>query len=1175
MLKRSGFHSQRALAEYAGFSLSTVGNFLRGKPVDFATFVELCEQLDLDWQSVADLGQAQKPSSQSPLPSSKYPTARTRYQDWGEAIDVSRFYGRSADLDTLQAWIQNDHCRLITVLGMGGVGKTALAVKLGQELQDQYDTVVFRSLRNAPTVECLLAQLIQVLSHHQETRVFESLSDLLSQLVQHLQDSHCLLILDNAESILEGGNRAGVYRAGYEGYGQLLQMVGETFHKSCFLLTSREKPQGLNSLEGNKLPVRCHHIQGLSTPAGRKIFSSIGTYTGTDQDWSNLIKRYIGNPLALKIVATFVRDVFDANLSRFLAFLNQEPFIFDDIEDLLGQQFQRLSAHEAEVLYWLAINREPTSYQDMQADILTPTAMGDLLQTIAALQNRSLIERSAHYFTLQPVVMEYVTAQLIQEVSSSILQNQVNWLAQYPLVKAQASVSVGEAQRCLIVQPIVDQLRAALGPSETIIDRLFSLIPKLRDHAPLESGYYGSNLLHLAKQMKVDIRGRDFSGMTIRQANLQGMVLHQTDFTNANFCNSIFSEILDEVRAVAFSPDGRYLAIADQDCKVRVWCAQTYQQLWVGHDHQNAVLSIALSPDSQSLASASADHTIKLWDAETGVCRHTFHDHQSEVCAVAFSPNGQHLASGSKDKTLKLWAVDSYACQQTLTGHQQAIFTVAFSADSSMVASGSSDKTIKLWAVEGGTCKHTLLGHENWVMAVAFSPRTHHLASCSTDRTIKLWDYPSGELLQTLHGHRNWVNALAFSPDGNQLVSGSGDQTIKLWNLSNGDCLHTLSGHHHSIFAIAFHPQDHLVASGSHDQTVRLWDISTGNCLKVLTGYTNRIFAVACSPDGLTIASGSFDQSIRLWNRQQGQLLRSLKGHHQPVYSLAFSPRDPILASGGGDYTVKLWHYPTGQCTGTLSGHRGWVYGLAYSPDGTWLASCASDHVIKIWRIDTETCLMTLTGHQTWVWSVAVSPNSLYIASGSGDRTLKLWDTQTGDCLRTLTGHKDRVYSVAFSPDGNLLVSGSFDHTIKIWDVPTGQCLRTLTGHTNGVYTVAFSPEGTTLASGSLDHTIKLWHLTTGDCLGTFEGHENEVRSLAFLPPFAKAGHHPHQLASGSQDQTLRIWQVETRECQNVLKVNPLYDGMNIAGTTGLTKAQKASLKALGACEHFTVPASK
>jgi len=1169
-LKRNGFHSQRALSESAGFSLSTVGNFLRGKPVDFATFVELCGQLNLDWQQVSGCNSNKhKISDQNEIIPLKPTLARTRYQDWGEAIDVSSFYGRSSELHTLESWIQDEACRLITILGMGGMGKTALSVKLAHQLQDQFDTVIFRNLWNAPDLELFLANLVQVLSHHQETSIFESLSDLLSRFVQYLQNSRCLLILDNVESILEVGSRTGTYRKGYEDYGQLLKLIGETAHKSCLVLTSREKPQGLSMLEGDKLPVRCLQIDGLSTQASRAVFNSIGSYSGAEQDWSSLVERYMGNPLALKIIASFIRNVFHHDLSRFLEFLKTEPFIFDDIKDLLDQQFRRLSSVETEIMYWLAIHREPVSCQDLQANIIFAIPIGELLQAIAALQNRSLIEKYLDHFSLQPVVMEYVTLQLIQHVSESLSQTQVGAFIQYPLVQAQSSVSVRDTQRRLILQAIVDNLRVQLGSPVAIIEHLYGSLVQLRGRSAPETGYFCSNLLHLAQHMEVDVSGYDFSRLTVWQANLQGMLLQNTNFADANFRHSTFSEILDEVKAVTFSPNGQHLAIADQDCKVRVWSPQTSQQLWVGHEHHNSVLSVAFSPDSQRLASASADHTLKIWDVGTGLCLRTLIGHQSEVYAVALSPDGQYLASGSKDCTVKVWDVDSGECCQTLTGHQQAIFTVAFNSDGSVIASGSSDQTIKLWDVKDGICQQTLQGHANWVMSVAFCPHTQILGSCSTDHTIKLWDYQQGQCDQTLRGHTNWVLSLAFSSDGTTLVSSSGDQTIKLWDVKKGQCLRTLFGHHHGIFGIAFSPDGRMVASGSHDQTVRLWSAKTGTCLKILTGYTNRIFAVACSTDGHTLASGSFDQSICLWDRQRGQLLRSLKGHHRPVYALAFSPNGQILASGGGDYTVKLWHYSTGQCISTLTGHRGWVYALAYSPNGEWLASSGSDHTIKVWRVSTEDCVMTLTGHQTWIWSVAFSPDGQYLASGSGDRTLKLWDVNTGDCLKTLAGHNDRVYSVAFSPDGRCLASGSFDHTIKLWDIATGQCLQNLVGHTNGVYTVAFSPEGTHLASGSLDYTIKYWALTTGDCIKTYIGHENEVRSLTFLPPLSSQDTQPLQLASGSQDQSLRIWQTQTGECQVVLKVKPLYDGMNITGTTGLTNAQKASLKALGARENF------
>jgi hypothetical protein len=185
-----------------------------------------------------------------------------KHQDWGEAIDVAIFYGRSSELTLLDRWLQA-HCRLVAILGMGGIGKTALSVKIAQQVQGEFEFLIWRSLRDAPPIEELLTTLIAFLSQQQETNLPQTVSGKVSRLVDYLRASRCLLVLDNFDTVLASGTRVGSYRQDYEGYGELLHQIGERPHPSCLILTSREKPAEVATLQGEILPVRALQLKGL------------------------------------------------------------------------------------------------------------------------------------------------------------------------------------------------------------------------------------------------------------------------------------------------------------------------------------------------------------------------------------------------------------------------------------------------------------------------------------------------------------------------------------------------------------------------------------------------------------------------------------------------------------------------------------------------------------------------------------------------------------------------------------------------------------------------------------------------------------------------------------------------------------------------------------------------
>ncbi|MGB8699049.1 MAG: NB-ARC domain-containing protein, partial [Thermosynechococcaceae cyanobacterium] len=483
-----------------------------GEPLSKTNFRAALERR---WDKPLTLASPVPPS----IPQTDYLYCKT---DWGEAMDVSVFFGRSVEQETLTQWVSTDRCRFILLLGMGGIGKTALSIKVGQQVQSDFEFVIWRSLRNAPPILDLLADLIKFLSQQQDVQIPSTAEAGVSQLLQYLRQHRCLLMLDNAESILQAGDRKRSYRPEYEGYGQLFQKVGETSHPSCLMVTSRELPQGLEKQIGKELPVRSLTISGLLRHDGQAFLESIAKFQGSAAEWEAILQRYAGNPLALKIVASFINEILAGDLSQFFSFLGESSFIFDNIRDLLDQQFLRLSLQEQAVMIWLAIKREPVTLAELAEDLVEPISPPELLQVMMALQGRALIEKTKNQFTQQPVVMEYVTDAFIEQISQQICGwqagdsiGELNGLRDYALIHIDAQEYVRESQRRLILKPIIQKLLAHFREVSHLAHHVQHILAALRGNSPQKMGYGAGNILNLLSFLQVDLTGYDFSRLTL------------------------------------------------------------------------------------------------------------------------------------------------------------------------------------------------------------------------------------------------------------------------------------------------------------------------------------------------------------------------------------------------------------------------------------------------------------------------------------------------------------------------------------------------------------------------------------------------------------------------------------------------------------------------------------
>ncbi|MFL5589781.1 MAG: NB-ARC domain-containing protein [Ktedonobacteraceae bacterium] len=1202
--------TQMKLAQLLGVSRGAVVGWEAGssypKAERLKPFIALCmqqqtfaagheeEEIHALWQAAHQKVRLDEPwlssllgESPPPLTEGAPRLAPGRQMDWDDALDVSSFYGRQSELATLEQWVVQERCQVVSVLGMGGIGKSALVVTLMHRAVEDFEVVLFRSLRDAPAFEALLADCLQVLSPQPLAEMPESLERRLSLLLECLRERRVLLVLDNLEALLQEGEGGGHYRPGYEGFGHLVRRVGETAHQSCLVMTSREKPADLVLLEGARTSVHALRLTGLDAVACEQLLAE-KEVVGTPEERARLIQAYAGNPLALKVVAETITDLFAGEIGLFL---KHGTVLFGSIQELLAEQVARLSAVEQTALHSLAIGREPMGFEELLSLLVAPLSHGQMLSAVESLRRRSLVERGKlpGSFTLHSVVLEYMTGSLIDVATSEIEQGRLSRLIEHGLSQATAREYVRQTQERLIVAPILARLRSLYPGRGEVEEHLLSLLTQLRERADYAQGYGPANLVALLRLQRGHLQGLDLSHLALRGTHVQGVEMQDTSLTGATFRDNVFTEAFDATWSVAISSNGQYWAAGGRRGEVRVWreAGQTLHLVWQAHT--DTVSALAFSPDERRLASGSWDGTITLWELERGVPLWTVW--QTTCVSLAFAPDGRTLASSGNDATVRLWDPQSGTNLETLP-HPAPVFAVAWSPDGRLLASGSFDGDIRVWethAAQPATCVAHLAEHTSWVRGLAFapvgpssspyylSPRQgggSRLASASWDRMVRLWDVESGRCLYTLEGHTERVHTLAWSPDGRTVASTGFDATIWLWDAEPGSARALLQGHNAPVYSLAFTPNSHRLLSGSEDGTLRVWDVARGQCVRILEGYAVRLFDVAWSPDSTRIASAGSDRLVTVWEVTNGTLPRVLRGHRLTVEGVGWSPDGRTLASCGWDNAIRLWNPATGNCVQVLqdADHPdNTFHAVAWSPDGHMLATGSYLHGVQVWDMTRRTQRWIGRVHPTLLRRVAWSPDGTRLASGGDDSSVSLWDVSDGTLLQRLQGHRGMVTSVVWSPDGSKLASGGGSQgqggkgEVFLWDAHNGQHLHTFAGTPGSVLAVEWSPRGEMLVSGGSDGMLRWWDVQSKECVRMREGHQGAVQALRISPD-------GRSLASCGDDGAIQVWDLESAELRRTLRRDRPYERLNITGVKGLTEAQKASLRALGATEELTLP---
>ncbi|NJR70415.1 MAG: AAA family ATPase [Synechococcales cyanobacterium CRU_2_2] len=1117
--------------------------------------------------------------------------------DWGNAPGVPHLFGRDRELATLQSWIQQGS-QVLTITGMGGIGKTALALKLVEAVQGQFKQVVWRSLSPDSRPKQLLSDLSIFLgarsleqsnsqdpnSQHPnfqdpnsqdpnsqqsdsqqsdsqqsdfqqsdsqqsdsqpsdslpfstDTRNLDPASfDLheqrLKRLLRFLRAHRVLLVLDAYETVFAQGQAGQEYVQDAEQYRDLLKQLSEVPHRSCVILTSREKPRVLCPQEGAKFRTRNLTLQGLDDAAVAELMALAGVKQ-TPSWIHKLNERYRGNSLALKIAATTINQaLFQGSIELFLA---QDILLFDQLRGVLKAQFEHLPPRECEVIYWLAINREPVELVTLQQDLVDDRARADLVYSLRSLEQRFLVEvirtETPIRWRLQPVVLEYVTQRLVKrayhELKNPALGKQEAILANPPrgqvltefsntefsntefsnrletsvlhsnaLLKASSPEFIRQAQIRHIILPVLNRLVAWLQAQSRSHRSVPNLEQYLQQKLQVEQqrsqipSYTGGNLVNLLAQVSDrSVLEQNLSGLALWQADFRPLNLRKTNLSNCDLKQSRFADTLSNAFSVEIATILGQKTLLAGDCSgvIHLWSDDSGEKQLEWLAHLSWVRSLAVHPHRPWLLTGGDDSQVKLWCFRPDLQTYQPPDLvqtilQSDwIYDAAFSPDGQHVAWASGNQ-LCLWRLEPWECSwQQCHDHEQSddgsrryvrIRALAFSPDGQFLASCGEQGKVLIWAVETGRQYRALsLPNLGWVGAIAFMPDGHTLISGGADGLIRLWDWQSAQMPEMPQTSTLQTPQTLTSPGPERLSP---------------------------IRAIAIDPGGRSFAVARDNGHLGVWDVSpasrespdqpTADYRTDLTGHSSRIWALQFDPTpGATrLLSGGDDQSVRLWNTDPACLLQTFKGHPRRIRDLALvnpgaqDPQEMQVVTGGDDHSLNLWNLGQGDCVCRFEGHQGRVWSLALYPPGPeagrWLASASDDCTVRLWDLATGECLRTLTGHEHWVRAIAFSPDGRWLASGGDDQTIRLWDLQT-EQVTILTGHTHWVRAIAFSPDGKCLASGGDDQVLRRWEVASGTLMARSPALKQRIRAIAFHPDGKTLVAGQDDGQLALWAL--------------------------------------------------------------------------------------------------
>ncbi len=479
--------------------------------------------------------------------------------------------------------------------------------------------------------------------------------------------------------------------------------------------------------------------------------------------------------------------------------------------------------------------------------------------------------------------------------------------------------------------------------------------------------------------------------------------------------------------SVAFAPDQQSLACAFVGGTFRVWDVSSGKQKFDGYS-QLETPAIAFSPNGKHLAVGMGESEIKILDSRTGRSLQTLFLPKGTPGLVFFSPDGTKVFTTTSAGYIHSWDREGRLFDFG-QGHSNEVLSFSFSPDGKTLATGSIDRRLKLWDITTGKELRTILGHGAWVNSVHFSAEGRYLLSGDTNGLIKMWDLALREMPVWLRQTAISISATTFTPENELLALGrDADGHLKVWNLSTGR-IEAILDPAKTISSAAFSKDAAQVAVAAAPE-IRVYSIRPGKRISTLATRAVDAYSLQFSPDGTRLLSGDRQGNVILSDVASGRAEVRLDSGNS-YYRAVFSPDGKHIASADQDGRIRIWDAASATIYKTLSGHVGVVKLISFSPDGRLLATAGDDNTLRLWDAGSGKELGLV--HSESVQRFAFTPDGKRLVTASLEGAVVLWDVTDMQEVITLRRQGGPPTSVSFSQDGLTLAVSDENGAIRVW----------------------------------------------------------------------------------------------------------------------------------------------